>query len=183
MNIRNFNVLQEYERKFSDLRKITVHEIKGNFDKDHICRIHKHLFGDIYDWAGHIRNVDLWKDDMAFAAVKDIDEGLEDLHATLEADNYLIGMNDKNKASQALTNCFVKLNHIHPFREGNGRTTRAVLSMLAENAGFELSFSHVGREEWIYASRLAEYGTDFVMRDILRNGLEKVGNIEAGRRR
>ena len=63
LNIVNAELLEEAERRITSLRTTEAMKkgIRGKFDFNHLKRIHKFLFGDIYDWAGKIRVVNISK--------------------------------------------------------------------------------------------------------------------------
>ncbi len=63
--------LEEAEASVAFLRALELeqHPIKGNFDLTHLQAIHKKLFGDIYEWAGQIRTVDISKGNTRFANI------------------------------------------------------------------------------------------------------------------
>ena len=55
----------------------------GNFDLTHLCAIHKHLFQDIYDWAGEVRRVEISKGDHQFQFRRFVETGMADVPAAL----------------------------------------------------------------------------------------------------
>lgn len=65
---------------------------------------------------------------------------------------------DKDKFVEEITNLSAELNALHPFRDGNGRTIRLFLIMLADNAEYLLDYSQVSAEEIINADKLAFEG-------------------------
>lgn len=62
-DIRDAQTLHDFERGRTALRHIEldVIPIKGNFDLEHLKAIHKHLFQDVYSWAGQLRTVNIGK--------------------------------------------------------------------------------------------------------------------------
>lgn len=66
LNIRDKNTLADAERSISLVRMIELdeHPVDGSYDLDHLKMIHKVLFGDIFDWAGQLRTVDISKGTM-----------------------------------------------------------------------------------------------------------------------
>lgn len=111
----------------------------GDFLASHYCSIHRHLFQDVYAWAGKIRTVRISKGDTLFCLPEYIDEQLERCFARLRDVDYLVGLSADDFASGA-ARFLADLNAIHPFREGNGRTQHAFLAMLANHAGFPMVF-------------------------------------------
>lgn len=62
-NIKDADKLEKMERILSSQRlsELAINPIKGNFDIEHLCEIHKYIFQDIYEWAGQLRNEDIFK--------------------------------------------------------------------------------------------------------------------------
>lgn len=60
-----------------------------------------------------------------------------------------------SKETGSIAAVHAKLNHAHPFPEGNGRATRALLSQLAAGAGYRLDFDKVSQGRWNHASALS----------------------------
>lgn len=95
-----------------------------------------HLWlGNLYDWAGQERSVNLSKGGFHFAAAAQISRLLEEferdsLHRCTPCD----GMDDE-ALSEAIAVCHVELILIHPFREGNGRLSRLLADVMAVQAG------------------------------------------------
>ena len=66
------------------------------------------------------------------------------------------------------------LNALHPFREGNGRTIRFYLQLLANNAGYLLDYNEVGRVEIIEADKQAFLGNDKLIKEMYNKIVEKI---------
>ena len=66
LNIHNKEQLLAAEIKLAAIRLYQLQEqpVHGNFDFNHLCRIHEHIFQDLYDWAGEIRTVNIAKTNM-----------------------------------------------------------------------------------------------------------------------
>lgn len=116
--------------------------------------IHKHLFQDVYDWAGKIRTVDISKGQTIFAHCARIEPEAEKLIEQIHKENDLVGLSPQ-KFCERLSHYFNEMNVIHPFREGNGRATRLFFSQIAARAGYKLNFSNISQEEWV---RACEHG-------------------------
>ncbi len=104
-----------------------IGEVVRKYDEKHcfvaadICELHKAWLGEIYDWAGNYRQVNISKGDFPFAAAAQVFS----LMARFERDvlQHYTPCNLKDRASviRALAETHVELVLIHPFREGNGR--------------------------------------------------------------
>ncbi len=110
----------------------------GNFETLKI--IHKYLFGDIYEFAGKIRTVNLAKGNFRFAPLMYLDAALMNI--------------DKMPQStfDEIVEKYVEMNIAHPFREGNGRSTRIWLDlMLKKGIGQVVDWSKVDKEDYLLA--------------------------------
>jgi cell filamentation protein len=137
----------------------------GSFDADHLKEIHKHLFQDVYEWAGRTRNERISLSDGTIATEpilmkaggrpfihsSDIPKALATTTAKLKESDYLRGM-DRKGFSEKAADVLIELNAVHPFREGNGRTQRVFIEQLAKAAGHELDFTVVTRARMYEAS-------------------------------
>ena len=126
---------------------------KGKFDSSHLRSIHKHGFKELYDWAGDFRSVDISKGDTTFCRSDYIESELNKLLNKLtNKDHCLTNCADKEAFVTKFADYYCELNVIHPFREGNGRATRAFFQQLAEHNGYAFDLSNVTKEQWIQAS-------------------------------
>jgi cell filamentation protein len=123
----------------------------GNFDLKHLKSIHRHLFQDIYDWAGEIRTVEISKGSSQFQFRQYIETGMSDVHRRLVSSRFLKGLERPAFATQAAT-IIGDVNYVHPFREGNGRTQLHYLKQLAQAAGHPLDLTRIDAAGWIAAS-------------------------------
>jgi cell filamentation protein len=114
--------------------------------------LHRHLFQDVYDWAGRDRIVEIAKGDSLFCLPQFIRPELDKRFAAIKAERYLNRLTAMQFAKQAAEHVS-ELNAIHPFREGNGRTSRAFLVVLGRQAGHRIEMQRIDPEAWIDASR------------------------------
>lgn len=152
LGITDAEQLRTAEREITSLRiaNARINPIEGNFDFDHLKRLHKYIFGDIYDWAGEIRWVNISKGNQ-FCLCEYINANAEKVFTKLADEKLLTDMGE-NTISLRLAYYLGEINVIHPFREGNGRTQRLFFELLAENAGYNVDFSQVSEREMIEAS-------------------------------
>lgn len=102
--------------------------------------IHRHLFGDIYDFAGKLRTVNLAKGNFRFAPLMYLEAALSNI--------------DKMPQSNfdEIVEKYVEMNIAHPFREGNGRSTRIWLDhILKTEIGYVVDWSKVDKEDYLLA--------------------------------
>jgi cell filamentation protein len=109
----------------------------GRLSYAHYRAIHRHLFGDVYAWAGKIRTVRISKETSTFCYPEHIDREMRRLFGSLAKQNYLRGLDAPTFAKNA-AHFLAELNAVHPFREGNGRTQLAFLIALAVRAGHNI---------------------------------------------
>lgn len=152
LNIRDSQTLEVAERdlSFKRLQQLQKNPIKGSFDMKHLQSIHKHIFQDLYSWAGEIRDVAIAKTNL-FCLPQYIEPFGNDIFRNLKKANFFKGL-EQEEFTKAFTTFAGDLNALHPFREGNGRSSREFLRQLAQNAGYKYDFSKITPEENIKAS-------------------------------
>lgn len=126
LNITDYDELKEKEAEVSFERLVELYDrpIVGNFDVQHLKDIHRYLFGDIYDWAGEYRYVNMQKQ-TGFTDYKNIDEYLS---GELQLMHEEFGqVTNESSFAAFLATYYAQLLTIHPFREGNGRSSREFL--------------------------------------------------------
>ena len=110
----------------------------GSFEG--LAMIHKYLFEDIYDFAGKLREVNIAKGNFRFAPLIYLSAALENISAMPQA------------SFDEIIEKYVEMNVAHPFREGNGRSTRIWLdAMLKKELGKVIDWSLVDKEEYLSA--------------------------------
>ena len=160
LDIRDARQLDYFEREIVAQRTVEGAP-SGDFDLKHLRSIHRHLFQDIYDWAGEIRTVEISKDSSQFQFRQYIEVGMADVHRRIVATDYLSGLDSDVFAAQA-GKIMGDVNYIHPFREGNGRTQLLYLEQLCTRAGYLLDVRRLDPLQWIEASRRSHAG-DYVL--------------------
>ena len=123
------NMMLLYESGFDD------------FSPAGLCEIHKYLFGDIYEWAGKYRIINIEKREELLAGrsvwysnddtiEQDIETAFEVIHSK-SWDQF-----SREEFVSELARCFPKIWQVHPFREGNTRTVVMMLTLFVEDHGF-----------------------------------------------
>ena len=121
--------------------------------------IHKYLFEDIYDFAGEIRTVNMAKGNFRFAPLIYLQAALENI--------------DKMPQSNfdEIVEKYVEMNIAHPFREGNGRSTRIWLDHILKNGiGKVVDWSKVDKEDYLLAMERSPI-KDIEIKVLLKNAL------------
>jgi len=152
------------------LHALTRSPIAGNFDLSHLKAIHKKLFGDIYPWAGQVRTVDISKGDSRFAHYAYIEAEAKKLTDQLKREQNLRGLS-ADRFSQRAGHYLGELNVIHPFREGNGRSLRAYMGQIAQEAGYAIKWEGIERKDMTQASIEAYQGSSERMARLIRENL------------
>ena len=107
---------------------------------DSLFAIHKHLFQDIYTWAGKKRIVEISKDRKQFFPTTHFDNALRYIdHLVTEFKK--IPKDNKKNLAEKLAEILDNVNYLHPFREGNGRAQREFLRMLALEKGLTMNLN------------------------------------------
>ncbi len=121
--------------------------------------IHRYLFEDVYDFAGKIRTVNLAKGNFRFAPLMYLDAALTNI--------------DKMPQSNfdEIVEKYVEMNIAHPFREGNGRSTRIWLDHILKNEiGKVIDWSKVDKEDYLLAMERSPV-RDIEIKYVLKNAL------------
>jgi cell filamentation protein len=156
LGILNAAELDEAERTLV-AQRATEGIPTGCFDLDHLKAIHRHLFQDVYKWAGEARRIEIAKDQQQFQFRRYIETGMADVHSRLTASRFLQNLSLGDFAREA-GRIMGEVNYVHPFREGNGRTQLFYLGQLAEQAGHPIELTKLDARFWIAASRRSHAG-------------------------
>jgi cell filamentation protein len=105
-----------------------------------LFEIHRYLFQDVYHWAGQKRIVEISKQGKPFFFFLYFDKGFAFIN-TLISEYRKIDPIDKQKISESLAVLLDNINYLHPFREGNGRTQREFIRVLALGNGYSLNLN------------------------------------------
>lgn len=141
-----------FGRELSDARadELDMNPIKGDFDIEHFAKIHEYLFQDSSTHAGIVRGYSMNKSGVPFADSQQMDY-LFDKELPTRVEILGFSVTDVNKYIDAMTDLHSTLDLAHPFREGNGRSTRIFMSQLSETHGYTLDFSTINAKEWVKA--------------------------------
>ncbi|MBO0472145.1 cell filamentation protein [Enterococcus sp. DIV0840] len=112
---------------------------------DSIKDIHKYLFQDMYTWAGEYRKVNISKQGYPFMAFQSFPQGQQYINGLIQ--EFLSGNLSKIEISKQLATILDDLNHMHPFREGNGRGQREAIRCLALEKGYVLELNPADKEQ------------------------------------
>jgi cell filamentation protein len=117
-----------------DINNIAVGTFKG------LAQIHAYVFGDIYDFAGQVRDVNIAKGNFRFAPLMYLEQSLENI------------TNMPQNTFNAIIEKYVEMNVAHPFREGNGRATRIWLDLiLKKEISHVIDWNAVDKTDYLMA--------------------------------
>jgi len=122
---------------------ISINPIEGNYDFSHLCKLHSYIFGSIYDWAGSPRTVPMEKQEallgymsIVYAKPKNIENEASIVLNKMHSIKW--GTLPHELQAKELATSLAALWKIHPFREGNTRTTVTFICQFAESNGIPL---------------------------------------------
>lgn len=145
------------------------------FDFAHLRAIHKHIFQDVYPWAGQIRNGDIAKGNTLFCLSQNIPTYADEVFSSYYQDCFS-ARDDIQKFAHVLADHYADVNCLHPFREGNGRTQREFARELCLACGYIFDLSHVNQKDMISASASAYYGNTTSLKQIFKQALVPVNS-------
>jgi cell filamentation protein len=160
LGIRDDSILNVAEREITSLKLLMVYNmpVMKVYDLNNLCKIHKIIFEDIYEWAGQIRKGDFFsKGGSIFCRGQYIAENAHKIFENILEEKYLCGLK-KVKFIERIAYYMGEVNALHPFREGNGRTCREFFRQLSLNANYILDFSQTGKDELLEADIAAFNG-------------------------
>ena len=145
LNITDPAELAREEERISKIKAKEMFET-GFLDKievgtfESLKQIHQYLFGDIYDFAGELRKVNIAKGNFRFTPLAYLEEAIKNIEKMPEL------------TFEEIIEKYVEMNIAHPFREGNGRSTRIWLDLiLKKELGYVVDWSKVDKTDYLLA--------------------------------
>ena len=139
----------------------------GQLGVTHYRSMHRHLFGDLYPWAGRYRTTRISKGDSLFCYPENIPGQMRALFAGLKNEGCFRGLSPADFSVRA-AHFLAELNAIHAFREGNGRTQLAFFSLLAMRAGHPVRNSKLPSDDILSAMILSFKGDEQPLASVIR---------------
>jgi len=164
LNITDQVELNKVEEKLSKEKALSLFD-SGKIDTIKVGtftglkQIHKHLFEDVYDFAGKLREVNISKGNFRFAPVMYLKQSLKEI--------------DKMPQStyDEIVEKYVEMNIAHPFREGNGRATRIWLDlMFKKELKMVVDWNKIDKEDYLSAMERSPI-KDIEIKHLLKNAL------------
>lgn len=172
LNITNESELAREEEKISKTKAKELFETGylDNLDAgtyETLSKIHKYLFEDIYYFAGEMRKVNIAKGNFRFVPLSYIETAIQNVEKMPQT------------TYDEIIEKYVEMNIIHPFREGNGRSTRIWLDLiLKKELKMVIDWSKVDKEDYLLAMERSPI-KDVEIKELLRNALtDKINDRE-----
>ncbi|MCI8965398.1 MAG: cell filamentation protein Fic [Clostridia bacterium] len=137
----------------------------GTFET--LKKIHKFLFGEIYEFAGNLRKVNIAKGNFRFTPIAYLDESIKNIEKMPQS------------TYEEIIEKYVEMNIAHPFREGNGRSTRIWLDLiLKKELNLVVDWSKVDETDYLLAMERSPI-KDVEIKELLKQSLtEKIDDRE-----
>ena len=149
LNITDQLLLDEAEIDFTTERyriyKSSISTI-SDLTFTHLTFLHHYLFQDLYDWAGHVRTVDISKGGTRFCTFSRIEPEAAKIFSRV---TNLSNVRVKEILIKEAASIFCEMNILHPFRDGNGRVQRFFFEELFFTLGFNITWPDISTEEWL----------------------------------
>lgn len=146
LNIRDDKRLEEAESNITYLKLLDIDKNfqSATFDYQRLKDIHKYIFGDIYEWAGRERGINIVKGERVLGGdtVRYSDTNMieKDIMAALDELNSIFWEElSIDETAEIFSKIIAKIWQIHPFREGNTRTVITFATQFAESHGFKMN--------------------------------------------
>ena len=184
LNIKNNDDLEKAESGITAIKLLNIDEvISRTFDFEHLKAIHRYIFEDIYEWAGNPRVVNMLKyeevlpgtDGVEYSDVTNIEKEsnwvINEIN-TFEWHKFSFDEMVENFAQKT-----AKLWQVHPFREGNTRTTITFMAQFAEYKGFNFN-RELLKENSVYLrtalvmASIGEYSEFGYLTNILKDAMQ-----------
>lgn len=172
LGITDSSELAREEERISKAKAVEMFE-NGFLDRlkpgtyEALSQIHEYLFGEIYDFAGKTRTVNIAKSNFRFAPVMYLSAAIENVEKMPQT------------TFDQIIEKYVEMNVVHPFREGNGRSTRIWLDLiLKKEINNVIDWSLVNKEDYLLAMERSPI-KDVEIKQLLKNALtDKIADRE-----
>lgn len=177
LGIRQAERLAQAAYELTALRAATLPLGPSARGLPHLCAIHRHLYQDVFDWAGEIREIDIYQGDTRFCHFAYIEKEGNALMQDLEDEAYLLGLNPEEFVAR-LSHYYCEINVLHPFRIGNGIAQRIFFEQLAIHAGYQLNWRDIDPEAWAQANQSGAMGDLSALQTIFGKVVSEAGESE-----
>lgn len=180
LGIRDEETLKGAEANYVSLRlkDIALHPLEGDYHTPHLLKMHEVIFQDLYEWAGSIRTISIYKEEDIlggmsieyadpFDIVDDLSYALKDMRDT-DWDRI-----KPLERAHSFAECLARIWKVHPFREGNTRTVVTFCCQFIDEAGYPLNRELFEKNAGYFRTALVAYnaffadGSDFSKKEYL----------------
>ena len=183
LGITNAEELQQAEADitFKKLTELYLNPIEGNFDAEHYREIHRYLFEDIYPFAGEFRNVDMRKD-FYFVTNSELENSLNIVLEEMHRD--FLKCHSYQDYVIFLAEFYYDILTVHPFREGNGRTTREFLREFVDKyiKDYKLKWTKMDKEQLNLGVKYGYVGKGMIEIEIAKGLVSRAEELMTGSR-
>ena len=142
LKIKDQKLLDDAEADYVSyrLKDLVMNPLAGRYDYLHLLKMHKYIFQDLYEWAGQQRKLNIYKEEPVLGGLSIDYSNVFDIQK--DSEKILLEMRHKNweeysirEAAEEFSDSLAKLWKVHPFREGNTRTTITFCCQFADEIG------------------------------------------------
>ncbi|HEI8899029.1 TPA: putative adenosine monophosphate-protein transferase Fic [Klebsiella aerogenes] len=177
LGIRQAQRLEQTAWEFTSLRAAMIPLGPRGRGLPHLCAIHRQLYQDLFDWAGKLREIDIYQGDTPFCHFAWIEKEGNALMRKLEEEDYLCEQ-PRETFVERLSWYYGEINVLHPFRLGNGLTQRIFFEQLAIHAGYLLDWRGIEPDAWSQANQLGAMGDPEPLERIFRKVVSEARESE-----
>ena len=160
------------------LKDLAMNPIPGEYNTEHLLKMHHYLFQDLYEWAGETRIIEIYKEEDILGGMSveyaDPFDIIQDIHFVLsDMRGKSWKIMDREEAAKEFSSSLAKLWKIHPFREGNTRTTITFCCQFADEVGLKINRELFEKNSRYMRTALVAYnayfadGSDFAKHEYL----------------
>lgn len=145
--------------------------------------IHAAIFGELYEWAGRWRTVNIAKDGMKWPNAAFLEQSMQSFEKDVLQPVNASELRSEGDFCRAAARIHGEFIAVHPFREGNGRTARLACDLLAINAGLPIlryDRSPAGIERYVHANKLVVYRADYsLLEDVFAEAIGRARELRS----
>lgn len=180
LDIRSQEALDDAEADYVvyRLKDLTMNPLPGEYNTEHLLKMHHYIFQDLYDWAGEPRIIAMYKEEDILGGMSveysDPFDITKDIHFILsDMRNKPWKDMDRKRAAKEFCSSLAALWKVHPFREGNTRTTITFCCQYADEIGLKINRELFEKNSRYVRTALVAYnayfadGSDFSKKEYL----------------
>ena len=180
LDIRSQEELDDAEADYVvyRLKDLTMNPMQGEYNTEHLLKMHHYIFQDLYDWAGEPRIIAMYKEEDVLGGMSveysDTFDITKDIHFILsDMRNKPWKDMDRKLAANEFCSSLAALWKVHPFREGNTRTTITFCCQYADEIGLKINRELFEKNSRYVRTALVAYnayfadGSDFSKKEYL----------------